>query len=182
MKSNKEPMELAYMNVTSTLSSKYTFDNFTVNESNRFAYKVAFEVAEGRGNNYFPLYLFGESGVGKTHLLHSIGNHALSLNESYRVVYLTTKGFIRELTKHIIKNHNTVFTDSFRDVDILLLDDVNDFSGRTYPQDHLFHIYDLLLYSGKTLVVASNKPPMKISQLENRIVTCLIGGIIAEIQ
>ena len=169
------------MHIFTKLDPLYTFDNFTIEECNRFAYKAALEVAEGRGKNYFPLYIHGESGVGKTHLLHSIGNHALTLNESLKVVYLTSNDFIKELIQSLIDNHNTTFTERFRVVDMLLLDDVHHFSGKTHAQEHLFHIHDALLYSGKMLVVASNLLPMQIPQVEDRIITCLSGGVIAQI-
>jgi len=165
-----------------SLNPNCTFNNFSVTDNNCFACKAALEVAEGKWSNYFPLYIFGRNGIGKTHLLHAIGNHSLMLNESLRVAYLSPADFYAEFIKQIKSNHHALFTDNFRDVDILLLDDVHEFAGKEVAQEQLFHIHDLLLYSGKMLVVAADKPPMQIPQLENRIVTCFIGGVIAEIQ
>ena len=162
------------------LNPNYTFDNFFIDDNNCFAYKVALKVSEGRGQNYLPLCLYGESQTGKTHLLHAIGNHALTINDSLRIVHLTTQGFIGELINSIINNRFKLFTYRYRYIDILLLDDIHDISGMTAMQESLYIILDTLLQSGKMIITTSNKNPIQIPHLEKRIISNLIGGVHAK--
>jgi len=170
------------MQISSRLNPHYKFDNYITTDKNRFAFKAALEVAEGRGKNYFPLYIVGENGTGKSHLLHAIGNHATIFRKPLNVVYMTVNDFVSEIIKAIRENNEPQLVKCFGSVDLLLLDDVHDLHRNIGIQQSLFHIHDMLLYSGKMLVVASNKPPTEILQLEDRIVTCFVGGVIAKIE
>lgn len=163
------------------LRTRYTFDCFVVGESNRFACAAARSVAEHPGATYNPLFIYGGVGLGKTHLVHAIGNHALELRPELRVHYVPAETFFLELIRAIEKNTRLDFKSRYRTLDLLLMDDVHYLVGKERLQEEVFHIFNTLHDSGSQIVFTCDRPPREIPTLEERLASRLGSGLVVDI-
>ncbi len=167
----------------SNLVSKYVFENFVKGKSNDLAYATAVAVADSPGTTmYNPLFLYGGVGLGKTHLMHSIGNYIISQNPKTRVLYCSTETFMNELINSIRQNKNQEFRDKYRDIDVLLIDDIQFLSDKEGTQEEFFHTFNTLYNANKQIVISSDLPPKEIKTLEERLSSRFGWGIIVDIQ
>ena len=168
------------------LNEKYTFDTFVVGKSNQYVYAAARSVAENPGNKYNPLFIYGGVGLGKTHLLHAIGNYAVKHNKQLNVLYVTseqfTNDYIQALKADKKENANKAFRDKYREVDILMIDDIQFIANRTGTQEEFFNTFNDLYQHNKQIVISSDKHPRNIETLEERLRSRFSGGIIQDIQ
>lgn len=163
------------------LIKRYTFDNFVVGKSNEFPHAAAVSVAESPGALYNPLFIYGESGLGKTHLMHAIGNYLIDENPDINPMYVSSEQFTNELVEALRRDTTPEFRDKYRNVDILLVDDIQFLIGKEGIQEEFFHTFNVLYQNRKQIVVTSDKPPKDLKGLETRIITRLGGGLIADI-
>ena len=160
----------------------FTFDRFIVGTSNQFAAAAAEAVAEQPGKTYNPLYLYGGSGLGKTHLLHAIANRLSEISPSFKVAYMTTEQFVNELINCIRRKQMDAFRQTFRSVDMLLLDDIQFIAGKERTQEEFFHTFNTLQSTGRQVVFTSDARPADIPGLEERLRSRFLQGLIADIQ
>ena len=153
------------------LNPKYTFDNFVVGNNNKFAQAAAQAVAQSPATAYNPLFIYGGVGLGKTHLMHAIGNYILSNNPSSKILYTTSEKFINELVNSIkdANYKNQLFKDKYRNIDVLLIDDIQFIAGKKTGQEEFFHTFNTLHENGKQIIISSDKPPWDIPLLEERL-------------
>ena len=163
----------------SGVCSRYTFDNFVVGSSNKIVYQVAREVSENPGNLYNPLVIYGRVGVGKTHILHAIGNNSLDLG--YRVVYKSINDFSDELIRMLRKNNLDGFRDKYKEVDVLLIDDIQFLRNKERTQLELFNIFNNLYMLGKQIVLTSDRHPKELTDLSDRLINRFTAGLIMEL-
>ncbi|MBQ8063406.1 MAG: chromosomal replication initiator protein DnaA, partial [Clostridia bacterium] len=164
------------------VNEELTFDTFVVGSSNTFAHAAALAVANAPGNDYNPLVIYGNSGLGKTHLLYAICEKILKDNPKAKILYTSGEDFTNELIK-AIGNHTTdAFHNKFRTVDVLLVDDVQFIAGKTQTQEEFFHTFNALVNDKKQIVLTSDRPPKEIANLEDRIRTRFEWGLLADIQ
>ena len=175
-------------NFKSNLKSKYTFENFIVGNSNKFAHAAALSVAENPGNMYNPLFIYGNSGLGKTHLMHAIGNY-ITHNSTQKVLYVTSDQFIQDFVginkrdeKGVNFNYVDFFKNKYRNVDVLIIDDIQFLGGATQTQQEFFHTFNELHEAKKQIVISSDKHPREIATLEERLRSRFEWGITADIQ
>lgn len=166
----------------SNLNPKYTFDNYIVGSNNRFAHAAAVAVSESPGEKYNPLYIYGGVGLGKTHLMQAIGNEMKKINPETKIVYATGELFTNELVTALMTNKNEDFRKKYRNVDLLLIDDVQFLAGKDKCQEEFFHTFNTLFQSGKQIVLTSEKPPKEIMMLEDRLKTRFEMGLSVDIQ
>ena len=166
----------------SNLNPRYTFDNFVVGASNREPYTAALAAAMDPGGFYNPLFMYGKSGLGKTHLLHAIGNYIRTKRSSAKVLYLTTDDFFEDYVKAIKEREVENLKDRFREIDVLLLDDVQFLSTKEKTKETFFHIFNLLVNAGKQIVITSDRSPQDLRQLEDRLVSRFQSGLSIEIK
>ena len=160
----------------------YTFDNFIIGPSNRFAHAAALNVANNPGKAYNPLFIYGHSGLGKTHLLSAIMNEVKEQRPNEVILYTSGEHFTNELI-HYIKEHNTAaFHDKYRSCDVLLVDDIQFIANKETTQEEFFHTFEALKNAGKQIVLTSDRPPREMVTLEERLRTRFEGGLIADIQ
>ncbi|MFH1096203.1 MAG: chromosomal replication initiator protein DnaA [Candidatus Desantisbacteria bacterium] len=164
------------------LNPKYTFDSFVIGESNRFAHAACQAVADKPGMSYNPLFIYGGVGLGKTHLVHAIGQQLLQKKPNIKIVYVSSEQFLNEFVDAIRFNKPQRFKDKYRNIDILLIDDVQFLSGKEGIQEEFFHTFNTLHGAGKQIVLTSDRPPKEIRTLEERLRSRLEGGLIADIQ
>lgn len=165
----------------SSLNPKYTFDTFVVGNNNRFAHAASLAVGNSPGNSYNPLFLYGGVGLGKTHLMHAIGNRVLEDNHSSNVLYVTSEKFTNQLINAIKDNKNEIFRNKYRNVDVLLIDDIQFIAGKERVQEEFFHTFNTLYEDRKQIVISSDKPPRDIPFLEDRLKSRFEWGLLADI-
>ena len=161
---------------------KFTFDSFVIGERNRLAHAASIAVSERPAQNYNPFFMYGGVGLGKTHLMHAIGQHALELNASTKVVYITSETFLNEFVAALQTNTIDEFRNKYRKVDILLIDDIQFISGKESTQEEFFHTFNALHGDHKQIVITSDRPPKAIEHLEHRLRSRFSGGLIIDIK
>ena len=164
-----------------TLLDNYTFDNFVEGSSNKFAKAACFAVAR-EPNTYNPLFIYGNSGLGKTHLLYAIINHMKKNHEGINIVYKKCESFLEELIRAIKNGSTDAFKDKYRSCDVLLIDDVQFLAGKEQTQEEFFHTFSALYESEKQIILTSDRPPKEIKPLEDRLRTRFEGGLLADVQ
>ena len=168
-------------NSNPTLNPKYTFDTFVVGNNNRFAHAAALAVGNEPSNSYNPLFLYGGVGLGKTHLMNAIGNRIIENNNKANVLYVTSEKFTNQLVNAIKDNKNEIFRNKYRNIDVLLIDDIQFIAGKERIQEEFFHTFNTLYENGNQIIISSDKPPREIQFLEDRLKSRFEWGLLADI-
>ncbi len=164
------------------LNPRYTFETFVVGSSNELAYAAAQAVAKNPGTKYNPLFLYGGVGLGKTHLMQAVGNEILKRDPSKRIEYVSIESFTNEFIYALQKKTNSAFTDKYRKVDVLIIDDMQFLAGKEKTQDEFFHTFNALHQANKQIIISSDKPPQLLVQLEDRLRSRFAMGMTCDIQ
>ncbi|MFD1573655.1 chromosomal replication initiator protein DnaA [Agromyces cerinus subsp. nitratus] len=164
------------------LNPKYAFESFVIGQSNRFAHAAAVAVAEAPAKAYNPLFIYGDSGLGKTHLLHAIGHYAMSLYPGIRVRYVSSEEFTNDFINSIANNRGSLFQQRYRNIDILLIDDIQFLQGKAETQEAFFHTFNTLHDHNKQVVITSDVPPKHLTGFEDRMRSRFEWGLITDVQ
>jgi len=164
------------------LNPRYTFENFVVGPGNQLAHAACIAVANAPGRAYNPVFLYGETGLGKTHLMHAVAHCIIQMNQQARVAYISTEKFTNEYIKAIQDNSVTRFRQRYRSVDVLLIDDIHFLTGKERIQEEFFHTFNELFESGRQILLSSDRPASEIAKLEARLVSRFQWGMMADIQ
>ncbi len=164
------------------LHDKYTFDNFVVGDNNKFAYAAAMAVSNAPGREYNPLFIYGGVGLGKTHLLQATGNRVYYQYPNLRILYTQTEEFLNEMIKSIQEYSTVKFKQKYREIDLLLIDDIHFLSGKERLQEEFFHTFNALFEAKKQIVITSDRPPKEISGLEERVISRFHWGLMVDLQ
>lgn len=181
----KEEEQDKNLNIGSTMPTvnfEYTFDNFIVGSSNKFAHAACVAVADRPAQDYNPLFIYGQSGLGKTHLLYAITNEIKKKNPFCNIIYIKGEDFTNQMIESLAKKSMAKFRDKYRTCDVLLVDDIQFIAGKTSTQEEFFHTFNALYEDGKQIILVSDRPPKDIETLEDRIKTRFEWGLIADIQ
>lgn len=178
---HKEPETLKIISRNSVISN-YSFENFIVGESNQFAYAASVAVAESPGIEYNPLFLYGDVGLGKTHLMHAIANFILKHNPESKIAYIPCEKFMNELIGSIRNKTNEQFREKYRNLDVLLIDDIQFINGKDSTQDEFFHTFNTLYNDQKQIIMASDRHPNEIKALTDRLRSRFKSGLLADIK
>ncbi|HEY4483857.1 MAG TPA: chromosomal replication initiator protein DnaA [Candidatus Paceibacterota bacterium] len=170
-----------YINKDSNLNPKYTFDNFVVGPFNEIAYAAAQAVTKNPGMNYNPLYIYGVTGLGKTHLLQAVGNYIKKQNPNKRVFYTTSETFTVDCVNSILNNKINLFKEKYRKYDLIIIDDIQFFSNKEKTQEELFHLFNHFYENNKQIIFSSDQPPKYIEHLEDRLRSRFEGGMIVDV-
>jgi len=164
-----------------SLNPNYSFDTFVVGDNNRFAHAASLAVAESPATAYNPLFLYGGVGLGKTHLMHAIGNEIIRNNKNSKILYVTSENFTNEFINALKDNNMEKFRKKYRHIDVLLIDDIQFIAGKERLQEEFFHTFNTLRESGRQIVLSSDRPPRDIPLLEDRLKSRFEWGIIADV-
>ena len=164
-----------------SLNPNYSFDTFVVGDNNRFAHAASLAVAESPASAYNPLFLYGGVGLGKTHLMHAIGNEIIRNNKNSKILYVTSENFTNEFINALKDNNMDKFRKKYRHIDVLLIDDIQFIAGKERLQEEFFHTFNTLRESGRQIVLSSDRPPRDIPLLEDRLKSRFEWGIIADV-
>ncbi len=167
---------------TAPINKNFTFDSFVAGAGSKFVYAAAKAVAENPGETFNPLFIYGESGLGKTHLMHAIANYMAKHHPDKKVLYTTSENFLNDLIDSISQKNGAKFRYHYRNVDVLMIDDIQFLKARTQLQEEFFHTFNELSAQNKQIVITSDRPPKEIATLEERLRTRFEGGMIADIQ
>ncbi len=166
----------------SPINKNFTFESFVAGSGSKFVYAAAKAVAENPGETFNPLFIYGESGLGKTHLLHAIANHIAKRYPEKKVLYTTSENLLNDLIDAIAQENNARFRYHYRNVDVLMIDDIQFLKGKTRLQEEFFNTFNELTAQNKQIVITSDRPPKEIATLEERLRTRFEGGMIADVQ
>jgi chromosomal replication initiator protein len=170
-----------YINKEDNLNPRYLFENFVVGPFNELAHAAAQAVIKNPGISYNPLYIYGGTGVGKTHLIQSVGNYFKKLDPNKKIHYLPSEKYVIELVEAVKNNKTNIFKEKYRKYDVIIMDDVQFVAGKEKTQEELFHLFNILYDNNKQIIFSSDKPPKQISGLEDRLKSRFEGGMIADI-
>lgn len=180
--SNIRELDMSDTAPDTRLNEKYTFDSFVIGQSNRFAHAAAFAVAEQPAKAYNPLFIYGDSGLGKTHLLHAIGHYGISLFPGIKVRYVSSEAFTNDFINSIANNRGSAFQARYRNLDILMIDDIQFLQGRTETQEAFFHTFNTLHDHNKQVVITSDVAPRLLTGFEDRMRSRFEMGLITDVQ
>ena len=178
---SKKPLNTEQGYENTSLRSEFTFDTFVVGNNNSFAHAAALAVAEAPGTAYNPLFLYGGVGLGKTHLMHAIGNEIIKIDNSKKVIYVTSEKFTNDFIDTVQKGNIEAFRNKYRTIDVLLIDDIQFIDGKERTQEEFFHTFNTLFEEKKQIVVCSDRPPRDMLQLEERLKSRFEGGLLVDI-